>query len=136
MLKRTFVKVINTLLDCKEKSKDHYQSRLDLQDMGIMLKLHLYEEDNITRLPPTTYTMSKFDKKMFCNRLFNLKLPYGYSFKISNCVDVEKYKLTGLKSHACHVLMQQLLPIAIRGLMEEGPRVAILRLSKFFYGLC
>ena len=59
MLKRTFVKVINTLLDCKEKSKDHYQSRLDLQDMGIMPELHSYEEDNITRLPPATYTLSK-----------------------------------------------------------------------------
>ena len=128
--------IINTLLDCKGKSKDHYQSRLDLQDMGIMPQLHPYEEDNITRLPPATYTLSKSEKKLFCKRLFDLKLPYGYSSKISNCVDVEKHKLIGLKSHDCHVLMQQLLAVAIRGIMEEGPRVAILRLSKLFYGLC
>ena len=49
---------------------------------------------------------------------------------------MEKHKLLGLKSHDFHVLMQQLLAAAIRGIMEEGPRVAILRLSKLFYGLC
>ncbi|KAL5570264.1 hypothetical protein UlMin_026839 [Ulmus minor] len=128
--------IINTLLDCKGKSKDHYQSRLDLKDMGIMPHLHPYEEDNITRLPAGAYTLSKSDKQLFCKRLFDLKLPYGYSSNISNCVDVEKRKLTGLKSHDCHVLMQQLLAVAIRGIMEEGPRVAILRISKFFHGLC
>ena len=101
-----------------------------------MPELHPYEEDNITRLPSASYTLSKLDKKLFYKRLFDLKLPHGFSSKISNCVDVEKHKLTGLKSHDCHVLMQQLLPVAIRGLMEQGPRVEILRLCKLFHGLC
>ena len=128
--------IINTLLDCKGKSKDHYQSRLDLQHMGLMPQLHPYKEDDTTRLPAASYTLSKSDKKLFCKRLFDLKLPYGYSSKISNCVDVEKHKLTGLKSHDCHVLMQQLMAVAIRGVMEEGPRVQILRLCKLFERLC
>lgn len=128
--------IINTLLDCKDKSKDHYNSRLDLIEMGIMTHLHPYEEEGITRLRAAAYTLSKADKKLFCKRLFDLKLPYGYSSNISNCVDVEKQKLIGLKSHDYHVIMQQLLAVAIRGLMEEGCRVAILRLSKFFQGLC
>ena len=42
----------------------------------------------------------------------------------------------GLKSHDFHVLMQQLLVVAIRGLMEDGPREAIIRLRKFFNGIC
>ncbi|CAE5974205.1 unnamed protein product [Arabidopsis arenosa] len=44
--------------------------------------------------------------------------------------------ITGLKSHDYHVLMQQLLPIALRGLLPKGPRVAIVRLCSFFNHLC
>ena len=32
--------------------------------------------------------------------------------------------------------MQQLLAVAIRGLMDDSPRVAILRLCKFFSSIC
>ena len=127
--------IMNTLLDCNGKSKYHHNARKDLQEMGIMVHLHPYEEDNTTHLPAAAFTLSRSDKKLFCKRLFDLKLPHGYSSNISNCVDVQKYKLKGLKSHDCHVLMQQLLAVAIRGLMEEGPRVAIIRLCKFFNGI-
>ena len=124
--------ILNTLLNCKGKSKDHYESRLDLEDMGIMSHLHPYEEKGIIRLPAASYTLSKVDKKLFCKRLFDLKVPYGYSSNISNCVDLEKQKLTGLKTHDHHVIMQQLLVVALKGLMDEGCRVTILRLSNFF----
>uniref|UniRef100_A0A803R3S5 Uncharacterized protein n=1 Tax=Cannabis sativa TaxID=3483 RepID=A0A803R3S5_CANSA len=83
---------------------------------------------------PTHY--QKLIKKLFCKRLFYLKLYYGYSSNISNCVDVEKQKLTGLKSHDYHVIMRQLLVVAVKGLMEECCRVTILRLFKFFYEFC
>ncbi|XP_030506438.2 uncharacterized protein LOC115721305 isoform X1 [Cannabis sativa] len=128
--------ILNTLLDCKGKSKDHYNSRLDLTEMGIMSHLHPYEDKSITRLPAAAYTLSKLDKNLFCKRVFDLKLPYGYSSKISNCVDLKKQKLIGLKSPDCHVIMQQLLAVAIRGLMEDRCRETILRLCRFFYGLC
>lgn len=35
-----------------------------------------------------------------------------------------------------HVLMQQLLPVALRGLLPKGPRIVILRLCAFFHHLC
>ena len=101
-----------------------------------MPHLHSYEVDGIPHLPTAAYTLSKSDKKLFCKRLFDLKLPYGYSSNISNSVDVEKHKLTRLKSHDCHLLMQQLLDVVVWGIMEEGPREAILWLSKSFHGLC
>lgn len=46
------------------------------------------------------------------------------------------YKLSGLKSHDSHVLMQNLLPMAIRGLMLRGPRVSISRICNFYNELC
>ena len=124
------------LLNLNGKSKDHYHARLDLQDMKIKPDLHPKNKDGVIRLLAASYTLSKFEKILFCKRLFDLKLPDGYSSNISNCVVVNQRKIMGIKSHDCHVLMQQLLAIAIRGLMEEGPRVAIIRLCKFFNGIC
>ena len=128
--------IIGMLLNLNGKSKDHYHARLDLQDMKIKPDLHPTNKDRVIRLPTASYTLSKSEKKLFCKRLFDLKLPDGYSSNISNCVVVDQCKIMGLKSHDFHVLMQQFLAIAIRGLMEEGPRVAIIRLCKFFNGIC
>jgi len=45
-------------------------------------------------------------------------------------------KLVGLKSHDCHVLMQQLLPVVIRGILPDKVRIAITRLCFFFNAIC
>jgi len=45
-------------------------------------------------------------------------------------------KLVGLKSHNCHVLMQHILPIAIRDILPDKVRVAITRLCFVFNAIC
>ena len=45
-------------------------------------------------------------------------------------------KLVGLKSHDCHVLMQQLLPIVIHGSLPDKVRVSITRLCFLFNVIC
>ena len=37
-------------------------------------------------------------------------------------------KFWNLKSHDCHVIMTQLLPVALRGLLPENVRLAIVKL--------
>ena len=44
--------------------------------------------------------------------------------------------MVGLKSHDCHVLMQQLLPVAIHGILHEKVRLSITRLCFFFNVIC
>lgn len=78
----------------------------------------------------------RLKKKIFCKRLYDFKGPDGYCSNIGKCVSIEECKVTDLKSHDYHVLMQQLLPVAIRGLLPKGPRKAILRLCAFFNKLC
>jgi len=51
-------------------------------------------------------------------------------------VFVKDLKLVGLKSHDCHVLMQQLLPVAIQGILPDKVRVAITRLCFVFNAIC
>jgi len=41
-------------------------------------------------------------------------------------------KLIGMKSHDCHVMMTQMLPIAIRGILPEKVRDPIIALCSFF----
>ncbi|XP_062119156.1 uncharacterized protein LOC133832894 [Humulus lupulus] len=128
--------ICNTLLDVAGKSKDGLKARLDLQHMGIRSALHPQEKGTRTYLPAALHTLSKLEKELFCKRLFSLKVPDGYSSNIRNCVSMEQCKLMGLKSHDCHILMQQLLPVAIKGLMPLGPRDAIIRLCTFFNRIC
>ena len=40
-------------------------------------------------------------------------------------------KFQNLKSHDCHVLMTQLLPVALRGILSENVRLAIVKVCAF-----
>ena len=54
----------------------------------------------------------------------------------STCISLEDCKVMGIRSHDYHVLMQQLLPVAVRGLLPKGTRIVILHLCAFFNKLC
>ena len=45
-------------------------------------------------------------------------------------------KLSGMKSHDCHVLLQRLLPVGIRSLLPREVTMAIAELGNFFERLC
>ncbi|XP_058769046.1 uncharacterized protein LOC131642899 [Vicia villosa] len=89
--------------------------------------LEKYMEDIVTRrfclLPSTLY-------------LESIKVPHDYSSNVKRLVSVKDIKLVGLKSHDCHVLMQQLLPVAIRGIFPNNVRKTITRLCLFFNAIC
>jgi len=80
--------------------------------------------------------MSTKEKKQFCNCLKNEKVPQGYFSNIKSLVAVNDLKLVGLKSHDCHVLMQQLLPVAVRGILPDKDRVSVTHLCFFFNAIC
>ena len=80
--------------------------------------------------------MSTKEKKSFCQCLWSVKVPQGYTSNIKSLVSVNDLKLVGLKSHDCHVLMQQLLPIVIRDILPDKVRVAITCLCFVFNAIC
>ena len=94
--------------------------------------MHPVSRGDRTYLPPACHIMSTIEKRSFCHCLKNLKVPQGYSSNIKSLVSVKDLKLVGLKSHDCHVLMQQLLPVAVRGILPEKVRLAITHLCFFF----
>jgi len=100
--------------------------------MGIRFELHPQSIGRRTYLPPTCHTLSRKEKQIFCECLRNVKVLQGYSSNISSLVSMQDLKLLGLKSHDCHVLMQQLLPIAFRVILPTSVRVILTRLCMFF----
>ncbi|CAA7017614.1 unnamed protein product [Microthlaspi erraticum] len=127
--------IIATLLHCGN-SKDGLKARKDLEVFGIRKDLHPKLKGKRTYLPPAPWSLSKTEKKVFCKRLYDFKGPDGYCSNLSSCVSLEDCKVMGFKSHDYHVLMQQLLPVALRGLLPKGPSIAITRLCSFFNHLC
>ena len=51
-------------------------------------------------------------------------------------MQLKELKLVGLKSHDCHVLMQQLLAMAIQDIFPNKVMLAITRLCFFFDAIC
>ncbi|KAL4033416.1 hypothetical protein IC575_006503 [Cucumis melo] len=134
--KNVLMNIIGILLDIPEKSKDGLSARLDLVEMNIRPELAPVSDGSRTYIPAACYTLSREEKVSICRTLSDLKAPEGYSSNFRSLVSLENLTLSGLKSHDCHVLMQQLLSIAIRGVLPNNIRVAITRLCSFFNVIC
>ncbi|KAI5328471.1 hypothetical protein L3X38_027868 [Prunus dulcis] len=128
--------IIGTLLEIPGKNKDGIAARLDLLNMGVKTDLQPEYGEKRTRLPPGPWNLSRVEKREVCNSFYGMKVPEGYSSNIKNLVSLQDSRLLGLKSHDCRTLMQQLLPVAIRSVLEKPARYAITRLCFFFNAIC
>ncbi|KAG8482791.1 hypothetical protein CXB51_024455 [Gossypium anomalum] len=100
--------IIQTILNVDGKSKDNLQSRLDLVHMGIRRDLHPQD----------------------------IKVLDAYSSNISRCVSLKDRRLYSLKSHDYHILMQDLLPVALRCCMSKKVTSCIIELSNIMKAIC
>ena len=82
-------------------------------------------------LSPASYTLSKEEKKSMFECLSSVKVPSRYSSNIKGILNLQEKKLTNLKSHDCHVLMTELLPIVLRGILPKNVRLTIVKLCAF-----
>ncbi|XP_074278314.1 uncharacterized protein LOC141601906 [Silene latifolia] len=135
--------LLGTLLNLPGKTKDGLKVRKDMEDMKIRSKLWPVEKDKSRKgkgsffyLPPACYTLSKVEKKLFCECLYGIKVPTGFSSNIKRLVSRNDLKLIGMKSHDCHVMIQVFLPITIRRILPKYVRCAITKLCSFFNTIC
>ena len=122
---------------CGMTSKDNVSVRKDMERLGI--RRHLWMTPNPSRpewmlKPASNYVLTPDEFDIFCTRLENLKVPTGYSSEIRK--HIREKNFGALKSHDYHVLMQTLIPLALRGLMEKTTRLAIMRSCRVFRRLC
>ncbi|KAG8493340.1 hypothetical protein CXB51_010684 [Gossypium anomalum] len=88
------------------------------------------------RLPPSIFSMSKKEKEVFCMVLKDIKVPDVYASNISRCVSLKDRRLYLLKSHDYHILMQDLLPVALRCCMSKNVTSCIIKLSNIMIVIC
>lgn len=128
--------VLGTILGIPGKSKDSLNARLDMEEWNIRKDLHPVRLTHKMKLQSALYTMSLEEKTLFCTLLAFARLPDGMTSNIARCVHVRERKLFGLKSHDCHIIMQQLFPLAIRNTLPESVTKVLLELSAYFRHLC
>jgi hypothetical protein len=76
--------------------------------------------------------MSSNERKLFCQVLKGVKFPEGYASDIRHNVHVKEKKVFGLKSHESHIILQHLLPLAVRKILPEVVSAGVIRISNFF----
>jgi hypothetical protein len=103
-----------------------------MQEMGIKSELHPKIINGETMLPPAYYTFNSEEKKGACRFFHSVTLPDGMASNISRCVNIKDSRIFGLKSHDCHIILQRLLPVALRGYLSKDVRNAIIELCLFF----
>src|SRR5664279_5269133 len=132
-----------------ERTKDGPKARNDLIHMGIREELQggrppIIDQSEETdghkgkRVKkndyycPSCFTLSPDEVDQFFKCLLGVKVPFGYSGLISRYLDPKKQNFSGVKSHDYHVMMSQILPVAIRGIMDKHVRETLTGLCNFF----
>ena len=68
--------------------------------------------------------------------LKSVKFPNGYASNISRYANSNDGKLSGLKTHDCHILLQRLLSAGVRRFLPKDVFQALDELGNFFKQLC
>ncbi|XP_029128330.1 uncharacterized protein LOC114916203 [Cajanus cajan] len=134
--KNFFDNIFNTVMNVSDKTKDNEKARKDLALYCRRKDLELKPQNNGKMLKPkANYTLTVEQAKLVYQWIKELRMPDGYSSNLARCVDVDKRKMIGMKSHDCHVFMECLLPIAFSSLPVHVLN-PLIEVSNFFKDLC
>ena len=90
--------------------------------MGINKELHPTTlEDGQFELSVASWTLKKEEKRALISFFNELKVPMGYCAKPKRLVNMRELKFNygPMKAHDCHVIMTQLLPVALHGILPQ-----------------
>ncbi|XP_017228608.2 uncharacterized protein LOC108203915 [Daucus carota subsp. sativus] len=111
--------LLGTMLNIPKKTKDKESVRLDMAEMGIRTELRPKTPGKKEKLPMASWNLTHSEKKVVCSSFLGMKLPDGFCSNIRSLVSMETLRLTGMKSHDCHMILHHLLPIAIRSSLQK-----------------
>lgn len=116
--------------------KDTPETRRDLEEIGVRRELWLRPRANGQRFhkPQAPYVFTEDEKKVFVDEVSAIRTPTGYGSALGK--HFKKSRFLGLKSHDYHCLVQQIIPVAIRTLLQPLQRTAVIRLGKCFNRIC
>ena len=93
-----------------------------MQHMGIRKELHPVElENGQFELPVASWTLKKEEKCALISFFNELKVPTDYCANLERLVNMRELKFNygPMKAHDCHVIITQLLPVALCGILPQ-----------------
>lgn len=87
------------------------------------------EDGGKTYYPRAPYVLSPDQKNKLLQFFRDLNVPDSFSSNISCCVNLKERKLSGLKSHDCYVILNDILPLALQGLVPTTIYEPLVELS-------
>jgi hypothetical protein len=125
--------LLKILLNTDRESRDHGHARAGLKKMEIRLELWLNDLVKGTELPTSCTTLSKHENNEFCGFLKNVKVPSCYSTNASRLISLQDLKVdANVKSHDYHVLLTQMIIIAIQSILLVNDWEARMNFCFFF----
>ena len=127
--KNVFDNIFNTVLNIPGKTKDTARSRDELNMYCNRQRLAKLPDGSYPNAP---YFIGKERKTKLFDWIKQLKFSNGYTSNLRRCVDTNRLKMFGMKSHDCNIFMKRLLPIAFLELLPNKVWEAIIELSLYF----
>ena len=97
---------------------------------------HIQRPDGSYDKPRAFFSLSPNERDGFYDFLKSVKYPDDYVANILRSVNAKNGRLSALKSHDCHVLLQRILPIGLRGFAHKDISIVLFELGNFFQDLC
>lgn len=116
--------------------KDTVESRRDMEEMGLHPELWLRPRPNRQTFfkPHAPYIFTDAEKKIFIKVVSAIRTPSGYGSALGK--HMKNSKFLGLKSHDYHCLIQQIIPVLSRSLLQPLQRTTLIRLGKSLSRIC
>lgn len=124
--------VLYTLWNDSGMIKDHLHTRKDLQVFGLHKEACV---DNNGKFQLVRFTLTRRNKEVYLATLKSIQVLNGHSSNISRCIDLKAQKFSSLKSHDCHILIHQFLPLALKEILPTNVSVVLVKFCSFFHRL-
>jgi hypothetical protein len=125
--------IISTCKGLLGKTKDNTKAWKDLAE----LCYHpTFELTKTSGKPRASFCLIPQQRKEVMKWMKRLKFHNGYTTGLRWSVNVTTGKLTMLKSHDYHIIMERLLPIMFRGYLDHVVLMVLVELSFFYRQLC
>jgi hypothetical protein len=136
--KNIVVSLFKTLSNAKGAKSDSLTLRQELEARNLMPALHSRRTTAVDKngnlvyqyAKPAPWLWSPTEFQVVLDIIKNVQAPTNYSSSLAYRIGDKR--MVGFKTHDWHNVLHDLLPIAIKGIVMEGVRETIYRISRFF----
>jgi len=136
IVKNVIENILNIVMDVKGKIKDNIKARLDTALFHNRKNMELVFDGSQVAKLRASFVLEKNAQRLVYKWLKSLCFSNRHASNISRLVNMEEYKLYGMKSHDCHMFMQTLIPLTYRDLLPKRIWDALMEISHFFRDIC